>query len=169
MLVEVDVPRICIVGPLPPPSGGMANQCEQLVRLLGVEGVKVELVRSNAPYRPAWAARLPVLRAGFRLVPYCLRLWRAAGRSQVMHVFANSGWAWHMFATPALLVARLRGVAVIVNYRGGHAETFLAKAPGYVLRLLRLATLRVTHRRASCSGSSRSTAWTRKSFRTLST
>lgn len=40
--------RICVVGPLPPPSGGMANQCEQLARLLCAEGLEVELVRNNA-------------------------------------------------------------------------------------------------------------------------
>ena len=95
-------PRVCIVGPLPPPSGGMANQCEQLVRLLGGEGVQVELVRNNAPYRPAWISHVPVLRALFRLLPYLLALWRACGRAQVVHVFANSGWAWHLFAAPAL-------------------------------------------------------------------
>jgi glycosyltransferase involved in cell wall biosynthesis len=122
----------------------MANQCEQLVRLLERDGISVEPVRNNAPYRPAWVARLPVLRAGFRLVPYWLRLWRAAGRCQVIHVFANSGWAWHLFAAPALLAARLRGTAVIVNYRGGHADSFLARAPGHVLRALQRATLRVT-------------------------
>ncbi|MDO9094857.1 MAG: glycosyltransferase family 4 protein [Rubrivivax sp.] len=122
----------------------MANQCEQLVRLLDREGVSVELVRNNAPYRPAWACRLPGLRALFRLVPYLLSLWAAAGRVQVIHVFANSGWAWHLFAAPALLVARLRGRAVIVNYRGGHADTFFSSAPGHVLRSLQRATLRVT-------------------------
>jgi glycosyltransferase involved in cell wall biosynthesis len=143
-LVSVNVPRVCIVGPLPPPSGGMANQCEQLVRLLGCDGVSVELVRNNAPYRPAWVGRIPVLRAGFRLVPYCLKLWKAAGRAQVMHVFANSGWAWHLFATPALLVARLRRTSVIVNYRGGHADSFFARAPTHVVRHLRRATMRVT-------------------------
>ena len=144
MLVSVNAPRVCIVGPLPPQSGGMANQCEQLVRLLRRDGISVELVRTNPPYRPAWVGRVPGLRAGFRLVPYWLRLWRATGRSQVMHVFANSGWAWHLFATPALLAARLRCTAVIVNYRGGYADSFLARAPGHVLRSLRRATLRVT-------------------------
>ena len=141
---EQAAPRICIVGPLPPPSGGMANQCEQLVRLLGRDGIKVELVRNNAPVRPAWVGRVPMLRALFRLVPYALSLWRAAGRSQVMHIFANSGWAWHLFAAPALLAARLRGTAVIVNYRGGYADSFLASAPGHVLRSLQRATLHVT-------------------------
>jgi glycosyltransferase involved in cell wall biosynthesis len=138
------LPRVCVVGPLPPPSGGMANQCEQLVRLLRADGVPVELVRNNAPYRPAWVSRVPLLRAVFRLLPYIAQLWGAAGRAQVLHVLANSGWAWHLFAAPALLVARLRRTAVIVNYRGGLADTFLARAPAHVLRSLRAATLRVT-------------------------
>lgn len=49
-------PAISVVGPSPPPSGGMANQCEQLVRLLRADGLDVQLVRTNAPYRPAWLA-----------------------------------------------------------------------------------------------------------------
>lgn len=136
--------RICVVGPLPPPSGGMANQCEQLVRLLSQEGVAVELVRTNSPYSPPWVGAVPLLRAACRLIPYALALWSAAGRAQVMHVFANSGWSWYLFASPALLVGRIRGAAVIVNYRGGHAESFLAGAPAHVHRSLKRSTLRVT-------------------------
>ena len=135
---------VCIVGPLPPPSGGMANQCEQLVRLLRGEGVDVHLVRTNPPYWPSWSARLPVLRAGLRLLPYLWRLWRAVGRAQVVHVLANSGWAWHLCVAPALWLAALRGTPVIVNYRGGEADAFFADAPGHVLRALSQAALRVT-------------------------
>ncbi|MCA3240846.1 MAG: glycosyltransferase [Rubrivivax sp.] len=137
-------PRVCVVGPLPPPSGGMANQCEQLVRLLQGEGARVELVRTNAPYRPAWAGRVPMLRAAFRLLPYLLALWRACGRAQVMHVFANSGWAWHLCAAPALRIAAWRGVPTIVNYRGGQADDFFNAAPSHVKRHLAAAALRVT-------------------------
>lgn len=122
----------------------MANQCEQLVRLLRGEDMDVELVRTNAPYWPAWAGRLPVLRAGVRLLPYLWHLWRAAGRVQVMHVLANSGWAWHLCAAPALWLAKLRGVPVIINYRGGEADAFFARAPRHVLLSLRQAALRVT-------------------------
>lgn len=137
-------PAICVVGPLPPPSGGMANQCEQLLRLLKAEGLRVELVRTNAPYRPTWVARLPVLRAGVRLLPYLLHLWRAAGRARVMHILANSGWAWHLFATPAVVIAGLRNTPVIINYRGGNADPFFARAPQHVLYHLRRAALCVT-------------------------
>lgn len=131
--------RLAVVGPLPPPSGGMANQCQQLLGLLKAEGADVELVRTNAPYHPEWAGRIPVLRAFFRLVPYLWALWRASGRCQVMHVLANSGWAWHLFAAPALWIARLRGAPVIVNYRGGEAEPFFAAAPRHVHRTLAAA------------------------------
>lgn len=137
-------PAICVVGPLPPPSGGMANQCEQLVRLLRADGLDVELVRTNAPYRPAWIGSLPVLRAGFRLLPYLRQLWQAAGRAGVMHVLANSGWAWHLLAAPALWIARLRKTPVIINYRGGNADEFFTAAPRHVLRALGWAALRVT-------------------------
>ncbi len=136
--------ELCVVGPLPPPSGGMANQCEQLVRLMRAEGVRVELVRTNPPYRPAWAGRIPLLRAALRLLPYLAQLWRAAGRAEVMHILANSGWAWHLFAAPAVWIGRLRGARVIVNYRGGNAAAFFARARGPVLATLRLADACVT-------------------------
>lgn len=127
-------PRIALVGPLPPPSGGMANQCEQLLRLLRAEGAPVQFVRTNAPIRPAWVEQVWLLRAAWRLPPYLWRLWRALGRVEVMHLFANSGWAWHLLAMPALRLARWRGVSVIVNYRGGLAGEFLQRAPSHVMR-----------------------------------
>ena len=78
-------PAVLIVGPLPPPAGGMANQTAQLQRLLASHGLRVETVNTQAPYRPAWVARLRGIRALFRLVPYLARLWRACGRVQVVH------------------------------------------------------------------------------------
>lgn len=135
---------VFLVGPLPPPSGGMANQCEQLARLLRAEGIRVEVVRNNAPYVPAWAGKVPVLRAFARLVPYLAALWRGAGEAAVFHVLANSGWAWHLFAAPAIWIARLRGCPVIVNYRGGNADPFFSSAPPHVLANLRRVEARVT-------------------------
>jgi glycosyltransferase involved in cell wall biosynthesis len=122
----------------------MANQCQQLMQLLTSEGVHVELVRTNRPYRPGWVGNLPLLRAVFRLMPYVVSLWRSAGRVHVMHLMANSGWAWHLFATPAVIIARMRSVPIIVNYRGGGADAFFAHAPSYVLKMLARVALCVT-------------------------
>lgn len=118
---------IVLVGPRAPPSGGMANQTRQLARLLAEGGCAVTLVQTNTPYRPALIGRIPFVRALFRLLPYVWRLWIAARRAELVHVMANSGWAWHLFAAPAIWIARLRRVPAIVNYRGGDADAFLAR------------------------------------------
>lgn len=131
--------RIALVGPLPPPAGGMANQTRQLAELLDGEGATVEIVQVNRPYGPAWIGRIRGLRAAFRLAPYLWRLMRAARRSEVFHVMANSGWSWYLFAAPAVLIGRMFGVFVVVNYRGGEAETFLARSAGRMLPTLRRA------------------------------
>ena len=137
--------RIAVVGPLPPragssaAAGGMANQTRQLAELLAAERAAVEVVPTNAAYRPAWAARLPFVRALVRLVPYLAALWRVAGHSEVFHVMANSGWAWHLFAAPAIWIGWLRRVPVVVNYRGGEAVDFLAQAPWRVRWTMRRA------------------------------
>jgi glycosyltransferase involved in cell wall biosynthesis len=117
----------------------MANQTRQLARLLDEAGLAVEVVQVNRPLHPAWLERLRWIRAGLRLLPYSVRLWRCAGRVDLLHVMANSGWAWHLHAAPAVWIARARGVPVIVNYRGGEAEAFLTRQSAWVRPTLRRA------------------------------
>ena len=138
MLVSDDL-HVSIVGPLAPPAGGMAGQTRQLCDLLTGEGIAAEIVRTNPPYRPRFVATLRGVRALFRIIPYLAQLWAAAGRSTVFHVMANSGWAWHVLAAPAIWIGKLRRIRVIVNYRGGAAESFLARSAGIVLPTLRMA------------------------------
>ncbi len=132
--------RIALVGPLPPPSGGMANQTLQLATLLRAEGATVELVQVNRAYRPALIGKFKGIRALFRLLPYLKQLWQAAGRVDLYHVMANSGWSWHLFAAPAIWIARMRGKPVLVNYRGGEADSFFEKSLFWVRPSLVRAT-----------------------------
>lgn len=137
----MNVSGICIglVGPLPPPSGGMANQTLQLAKLLREEGATVELVQVNRPYRPYWIGRLKGIRAAFRLLPYLAHLWQSAAKVQLFHVMANSGWSWHLFAAPAIWIGRIRGIPVIVSYHGGEADAFFDKAFSWIKPSLRRA------------------------------
>ncbi len=132
--------RVGLVGPLPPPFGGMANQTRQLAELLSGKGIAVSIVQVNAPYRPTWIGHVPYLRAVFRLLPYITSLWRLAARVDLMHVMANSGWSWHLFAAPAIWIAHWRKVPIVVNYRGGEAGTFLEKSATQIRKSLSKAS-----------------------------
>lgn len=107
-------------------------QTLQLARLLSIEGMTVELVQTNAPYTPAFAGRIKGLRALFRLVPYLWRVWALAGRADVIHLMANSGWSWSLFAVPVIWIGWLRSTPVIVNYRGGEAREYLSNSARWV-------------------------------------
>jgi glycosyltransferase involved in cell wall biosynthesis len=120
--------RVGLVGPAPPPNGGMAMQTRQLGELLAGEGVYVEMLATNAPYKPSWIEHFPVVRAAFRLLPYLFRTWRLAGRVDVIHMMANSGWSWQLFSAPVVWVAWLRRTPVIINYRGGEALAYFRQS-----------------------------------------
>ena len=138
-MIDFGISKIALVGPLPPPQGGMANQTKQLARLLEGEGAGVNVVRTNAPYQPRLIENVRGVRALFRFVPYLRALRRAARDATLFHVMANSGWAWHLFAAPALYVAHTSGVPVVLNYRGGDAERFFRRSYRTVERSLRWA------------------------------
>ncbi len=124
--------QIGLVGPLPPPSGGMANQTLQLAKLLREEKIQVEVVQTNAAYKPAWVVKIPVIRALFRLFFYIINLWHVAGRVDLFHIMANSGWSWHLFTVPAVWIGKFRGTPAVINYRGGEAEKFFSKSFKFV-------------------------------------
>ena len=132
--------RIALVGPLPPPAGGMANQTQQLARKLREDGAQVQLLAVNGPALPPWLARIRYLRAALRLPVYLWRLWRTASTVDLFHIMANSGWSWHLHAAPALWIASLKGKPALLNYRGGEAAAFFARSPRLVAFSLRRAS-----------------------------
>lgn len=133
--------RLGLVGPVPPPNGGMAMQTQQLSRLLESEGVTVDLLATNGPYRPAFMAGIPVVRALFRLIPFLFSLWRLAGRVDVIHLMANSGWSWQLHSAPTLWLAWLRSTPVAINYRGGEAQAYFERSFRRVRPSLRKAAV----------------------------
>ena len=120
--------RIALVGPLPPPSGGMANQTLQLKNLLETANANVTLVQVNSAYRPRAIANLKGIRALFRLYFYVRECWNSLAKVDLVHVMANSGWSWHLFAAPAIWIAYFRSCPIVLNYRGGEAEKFFKQS-----------------------------------------
>lgn len=120
--------KVTIVGPLAPPAGGMANQTKKLAEFLRSENISVDVIRTNPDYKPAFVGKIPILRALFRLVSYKLTLMKRLKNTDVIHIMANSGWSWHLFAAPAIILGRFYNKPVIVNYRGGYAADFFSKS-----------------------------------------
>jgi glycosyltransferase involved in cell wall biosynthesis len=133
--------HIAVVGPLPPPAGGMANQTRQLVELLRGEGAGVEVVQVNA--LPTDLGRTFERRSRDLPVGAICCSCGGGGRADLLHVMANSGWSWHLFAAPAIWIGSLRGKPVVVNYRGGEAEPFLMQSAGPVRASMKRAALLV--------------------------
>jgi glycosyltransferase involved in cell wall biosynthesis len=53
---------------------------------------------------------------------------------------ANSGWSWHLFAAPAVWIAKLKGRPVVLHYHGGEAEAFFKRSFFWVKPSLKQAS-----------------------------
>jgi glycosyltransferase involved in cell wall biosynthesis len=83
--------------------------------------------------------RIPVLRTAVRELFFLSRLLRAASRSHVLHVIACSHAYFVLHVVPAILLARLLGRRVLVNYRGGEAKRYFDSTGKPFLPVLRRA------------------------------
>jgi len=121
------VRHVCLIAPSPPPYGGMALQAKQLEQRLVQDGNSVTFFPSNFLF-PKWMAaleRIPVIRTLMRAAMIWILLWRRIRNVEVVHVLASSWLYFFVVVCPAVIVGRLRGKRIVLNYRGGEAQAFL--------------------------------------------
>jgi glycosyltransferase involved in cell wall biosynthesis len=133
------VMRVLLVGPEPPPFGGMAVQGKLLRERLAEAGVEVVFLPTNGGVPGPFS--LPVLRTLYGLVAYGTGLLRWVRRGVVVHHLSASGNYFRLRSLPLILWCRLRGVRCVVNYRGGLAESFFRRSGWWALPVLRKASL----------------------------
>jgi glycosyltransferase involved in cell wall biosynthesis len=119
--------RVLLVAPVPPPYGGVALQAGLLERMLRRDGVAADLLAHNHPFSARWRflERVPALRTFLRAGLFYVRFWRQARNKDVVHILASSWLNFLLVVCPAILIGRLQGKRVILNYRGGDADQFL--------------------------------------------
>lgn len=120
-------PAVCVVGELPPPTGGMAVQAERLGICLRAEGHRVVHVPANALPRDAWLRRVKGVRGIANLLMFLALLVTGVPRARVVHIFSNSYLSFWLFTVPPVLLGRLLGKRVVIHYHGGSAEAFLRR------------------------------------------
>tara|TARA_R110002110_G_scaffold415858_2_gene658595 strand:- start:33095 stop:34195 length:1101 start_codon:yes stop_codon:yes gene_type:complete len=131
--------KVCIIGPVAPPNGGMALQGQLLKKLLQSDDIEVDYLAVNFPLKPKFLNHCRGLRAFLRLCVYIKYLWQATKTRPVLHILANSGWSWHLFSAPAIIIGQLRKCKVIINYRGGGADKFFKRQAKFIFPVLRRA------------------------------
>jgi glycosyltransferase involved in cell wall biosynthesis len=131
------VGRVLIVGPLPPPFGGMAIQAQALVKRLRQDGVDAHLLATNPPVIK-WVGRIKGLRTLVQTILYVGNLIRTLTVSRVVHLLGASHWYFVLRVMPTVLLAKLFGRRIILNYRGGEAPHYFARFPRLVMPVLRM-------------------------------
>ncbi len=137
--------NIAIVAPSMEILGGQAVQAQRLIRAWnGDADVHAWLVPINpappGPFRPA--TRVKYLRTLITQLTYWPLLLRELRRADVVHVFSASYFSFLLSPLPAVLIARLLGKPVVMNYRSGEGPDHLRRS-----RIAR-ATLRSVDRNA---------------------
>ena len=135
------VVRVCVVAPSLGILGGQAIQAIRLVEHLNRgSAVSVDLLPVN-PRLPGPLARLQQIkyvRTVLTEARYIASLFSRLPRYDVIHIFSASYWSFVLAPLPAILIGRLFGKKVILNYHSGEAEDHLTRSP-VAVRLMGLA------------------------------
>jgi glycosyltransferase involved in cell wall biosynthesis len=110
--------------------GGQAVQAQRLRTRLAS---KPELAVCFVPINPRLVRPLHVLqrvkyvRTIVTSIAYAISLLRTVPRIQLVHAFSASYWSFLLAPVPAMLLARLFGKRLILNYRSGEADDHLTR------------------------------------------
>jgi glycosyltransferase involved in cell wall biosynthesis len=120
--------------------GGQGVQAALLIDGLARDGWQARLLPIDVRLPPGarWLRWLPYVRTVVNQALYLPSLLRLA-RTDVVHVFSASYWSFLLAPVPAMLVGRLCGKRVILNYHSGEASDHLQHWGGLVHPWLKLA------------------------------
>jgi glycosyltransferase involved in cell wall biosynthesis len=126
--------RVCLIAPKFM-TGGQAVEARTLVQGFRDDPLVRVSLQPIDPSIPDWLAGAPGLRTLIRLPLYYGGLLLGILRADVVHVFTAAFWPFLLTTTPAILLGRILGRPVILNYRDGRARDHLRhRAVRWILR-----------------------------------
>lgn len=121
--------------------GGQAVQAERLIRHLQREpSVRVSFLAIN-PRLPGILRKLQAIkyvRTMTTSLLYCWHLLLRVRKYDVIHIFSASYLSFLIAPTPAILVSKLYGKKIVLNYHSGEAEDHLRRWPRSTRPVLKL-------------------------------
>ncbi len=122
--------RVAIIAPTLSYVGGQAVQADLLLKHWAKDpGVEARFVPVDpkVPGWVGWTMKIRYVRTFARMPFYWLGLWRSLKHVEIAHIFSASYWAFLLAPFPALVIARLRGKKVLINYHSGEARDHLSR------------------------------------------
>jgi L-malate glycosyltransferase len=121
--------RVLIVASSLDKVGGQSIQADRLSRRLGeLAGLKIGFLpvnpRLSKPFRAL--QRVKYVRTFVTSLAYLWSLLRSVPHYDIVHAFSASYWSFLLAPVPAMLVGRLFGKRVVLNYRSGEADDHLS-------------------------------------------
>ena len=136
--------RVLIVGPSLRYLGGQAVQAKRLLEGLASDptlDVEYLVVDPTLPGPLAALQKIAIVRTIVTSLWYVASLLRQVPRADTVHAFSASFWSFLLAPVPAMLVGRLFGKYVILNYHSGEADDHLTRWGWHARPLMRLAQL----------------------------
>jgi glycosyltransferase involved in cell wall biosynthesis len=134
--------RVCILAPSLDTLGGQSRQAVRLMTgLRAEERLEVSFIAHN-PRLPGplrLLQRIKYVRTVFTSLAYWLQLLTRLWRYDVVHVFSASYFSYLLCVMPAILIGKVYGKKVVLNYRSGEAEDHLGNWRLTAVPVMRLA------------------------------
>jgi glycosyltransferase involved in cell wall biosynthesis len=136
--------RICVLAPSLDTLGGQSRQAVRLISgLEGEERLEISFLAHN-PRLPGplrLLQRIKYVRTVVTSLVYWAQLATRLWRYDVVHVFSASYFSYLLSVMPAILIGKLYGKKVLLNYRSGEAEDHLANWKLSAIPVMRRADL----------------------------
>ncbi|HJP91472.1 MAG TPA: glycosyltransferase family 4 protein [Pyrinomonadaceae bacterium] len=133
--------RVLIVAASLDILGGQAVQADRLVRHLQNEpSVQVSFLPINPrlPGRLRKLQSIKYVRTVTTSLLYCLSLLKHARKFDIIHIFSAAYLSFLIAPTPAILIGKLYGKKVLLNYHSGEAESHLQRWRRIIAPILKL-------------------------------
>lgn len=115
--------KIALVAPSEKIVGGQSIQAKRLLEAFaGDENAEIEFVPNNPD---AAFQNIKFARTVFTSIKFWFLLFKKIPRSEVVHVFSSGTTSYLISTLPPLVVSKLFGKKVFLNYHTGEAETHL--------------------------------------------
>lgn len=136
--------RVCILAPSLDLVGGQARQAERLIKGLASEpSLEIGFIPHNPrlPGPLGLLQRIKYVRTVVTSVAYWLIIATRLWRYDVVHVYSASYYSYLLSVLPVIVLGKLYGKRVLLNYHSGEAEDHLAKWRRTAVPFIRRADL----------------------------